>query len=240
MHAPSALIAGAVLTFGATALANLYLPPANTRSAPVVIHEPVSAPVAAVVDEQPSDATSQPTELLPESPQPIVASDYDTPLSEMVSMNSIDPTLTAQTSGLSPTLADPSQASQPQSAEAAEETAPEPTAAAPVEEQPQPTKKKKPTPVPVKKPTAKSKQDAVSEQFAPGRPEQIFGSNSSATKRAESASVSAVLGTKAWVRLGDSRTVAVQSGDVVPNMGKVTSVSAEGVTFENGTTLRVQ
>jgi len=51
--------------------------------------------------------------------------------------------------------------------------------------------------------------------------------------------LSATLQDRAWIRIGDSKTVMAKKDDVVPGLGKVTSVDKDSITLDNGQVLKV-
>lgn len=52
--------------------------------------------------------------------------------------------------------------------------------------------------------------------------------------------LSATLGERAWIRVGDRRTLAVKAGDEVPGLGRIAQVGVNSVTLESGQTLKSQ
>jgi outer membrane biosynthesis protein TonB len=207
MHAPSALLTGVVLTFGATALANLYLPSAVAVSAPAtgayrgavsVPQEAFEEPIFASVDEPNTEPIVQ--EILRGTAEPMVAEAAAPPAP--VAKKAEEPTKKAA--------------------------------------KPAATKKE----VPRTASTSQKKEApkaAPSTQATPLLASRAFGKTVPARPEAQQSnvSVSAISGDRAWVRIGDRRTLVVRAGDIVPTVGRVKSITVDGVVLDNGEVLKV-
>jgi len=214
MHAPSALLAGVVLTFGVTALANLYLPPAavaSVRASSASVEADLQPPLDAALSQQ----------------EPVIsdAFEIETPENRAAA---VTPIATAGESKEGEIVS-------PRDRETVES----------------PRTQAKTAPTQGQQKSVPAQKSAVSESKgqAPEAPSHFVPSFASSALRKASpttpagasagVSVSAISGERAWIRIGDTRTVAVRSGEQVDNMGRVKSITADSVVFENGLTLKV-
>ena len=222
MHAPSALLAGVVLTFGATALANLYLPSATLARTP-----------AAVESVEAESAPEAPLEQF----APLADSDAIASLNEPIEEAPITQEIAA---AVEPVVVEPVPAA-PAPQEVSE---PKRRAVKPAVEKVTPKVAAKPESPRVAVSTA-AKQDtskaSAAAQFTPSPSSKVFGKSVPVKPEAPElgVSVSAVSGDRAWVRIGDQRTLTVRVGDSVPSIGRVTSITTEGVILDNGQVLKV-
>lgn len=225
MHAPSALVAGAVITFGIAAFANLYLP-----SASPFVHQPALPEAAAVQYEHETPVVPADFEFeSEEEPLPQVA--------EEISFEEVlEPTAAVATAPIQEPVVQPEPKPEPK-IHREEPAKPRATTKPSTQSAPSSTAKKAP-----KKPPVKEEPPV---QFTPKQSPAVFAKTGDTPLKNERTaggaglSISAVAGDRAWVRIGDSRTIAVKTGDVVPNAGRVKSVTADSVVFDSGLVLRV-
>jgi len=84
--------------------------------------------------------------------------------------------------------------------------------------------------------------DSTQRPLAPQRPNTVPTAAVPATAPpldADQYALSATLGDRAWIRVGDHRTIMAKVGDSIPGLGKVTAVGTNILTLQNGQTLKV-
>lgn len=250
MH-PSSILAGIVLTFGAIALANLYLPAAANSPQLIIVPAVTDDTTFQAVDpfEASPELGSDSAEL--ETAGPISAEPATEPgaQADEVTPQRLEPKTQSSESSREPAPRESSRPATSQAVAQAQESAPR--AVTPREEMPG----KAPSTS-----TGTSEQGSSGEaerpksepERAPSRresPRQPGNQTRFASSSAEDApaqapvnpgvSVSAIAGNRAWVRIGDTRTLVVSIGDSIPELGRVMQISGDEVTFENGLTLKV-
>lgn len=286
MHAPSALLAGAVLTFGVAALTNLYLPPAwgpNPTSIPAASAAPQSLPIDAAYDTAPFAETlaaaGRSAEAftfdgysadLPDADAP--AADASMPESQMAAVGAFPtaPQVASAAANVEATGAPSaanSSATAPATAKAATGSSASPATARATSAKPSAadttqtarTERSPPTKAASRRESGTTTKPAAIEPVVPSnaRAKEVFANNAPSEEpifsvplapstparplaSAAPLSLSAIAGGRAWVRVGDTRTVAIKTGDILPNVGRVTSVTDSTVTFDNGTVLRLE
>jgi len=227
MHAPSALLAGTVLTFAVAALANLYLPAAPAP--------PPVAVVAPIALEEQGGPSAEAIAFLNEPADSYVSDSSQVVLTE-------DPLPASQEL----VIGEPAVSAPEPAVEAAAptiEAKAEPAPAAPVQRPKKSAQKASVVKRPAAEPAAASPKTAAPIPFTESEAPTVFAKPAEAPKASTTASpgamsVSAISGERAWIRIGDSKTVAVQTGDQVPGVGHVKSVDAQSVTFDSGIVLR--
>lgn len=225
MHAPSALLAGAVLTFGAIAFTNLYLPPAvapaQRTGAAATIEE--ASEHSAILDLKYQSGISaveyrgllvEPATDRVENTDAFQALDEP---EEVVKAEAPVPPVTRQ----------PAQADDAQKKPSSKAGASAP-----------PRKKEVPARM---APQSKVGSTEPPPTLAPA-PSSTVPGKALSTERAsqpKAVTVSAISGQRAWVRIGDTRTLVVTLGDQVADIGRVKAIQEDSVEFENGEILKV-
>lgn len=270
MH-PSSILAGIVLTFGAIALANLYLPaaanspqliivPAVTddttfqavdpfETSPELGSDSAELETAGPISAEPATEPGAQAAPVPEAQVADTARKRNVAQADEVTPQRSEPKTQSSGSSREPAPRESSRPATSQAVAQAQESAPR--AVTPREEMPG----KAPSTS-----TGTSEQGSSGEaerpksepERAPSRresPRQPGNQTRFASSSAEDApaqapvnpgvSVSAIAGNRAWVRIGDTRTLVVSIGDSIPELGRVMQISGDEVTFENGLTLKV-
>ncbi len=224
MHPTSSLIAGGVLLFGAAGLANLYLPAPQGipvhASAPLFTHN-TSGPH---LDPKSTIAASSPV------PEPSVLAQ---PL----------PTIAPIPAAVAPSVTSSPPAASTAQVPAAV-TAPTRRASVPLEHklrvvaahsEHHPILAHRPSEQPASRHSLLVKRTPVAAAIARS---PLHGRRpASATdhpSRPQQFSLSATLGERAWIRIGDHRTVMAVPGNVIPELGRVVAVGPNSVTFSDG------
>jgi hypothetical protein len=217
MNPTSSLITGGVLLFGALALANILLPSPSERVSPEL-----KSPVVASLAIEPAGAPFGAVEVdaAPVILAPTVAETAPTPPAPVASAPA------PKVAALPVKAAKPSPAGfLSQIVARAKEMArstPETPKAAPAAEV-------------VAAPIVSAPSPAVSLVTRPTTP----STPSEGGTAAESFHLSATLSDRAWIRIGDHKTVMAKKDDVVPGLGKITSVDKDSITLDNGQVLKV-
>jgi hypothetical protein len=225
MNPTSSLITGGVLLFGALAIANILLPAPSERVSP----EPKSPVVASVASEpavpaaavyvsapEPMPVILAPTvaETAPTPPAPTPAPAEPTasaPVPKIVVLPIKAPK--TSTAGFLSSIVARAKEMARTAPEAPKEIPAAVVAAAPIVSAPSPT---------------------VSLVTRPATPAASEGAAA-----ADAFHLSATLSDRAWIRIGDHKTVMAKKDDVVPGLGKIASVDKDSITLDNGQVLKV-
>jgi hypothetical protein len=214
MNPTSSLITGGVLLFGALALANILLPTPSDRA-----RTELESPVAASIETDPAaSATIEPApvvkapvvvETAPSPPAPIPS--VPTPKDAAPPAKAVlaKPSTTGFLASIVARAKEMTRSSLPKSKEAPTADA----AAAPIVSAPTPTV-------------------SLVTQPAPAAP-------SDGGAAADAFHLSATLQDRAWIRIGDHKTIMAKKDDVVPGLGKIASVDKDSITLDNGQVLKV-
>ena len=253
LHAPSALLAGAVLSFGAIAFANLYLPGGQPPALPAPSEAPlVSMPI------------SRPSAPVPQAPAAAVASPAALPLTQ--SAPPAAPLERSQESALvadtAQTASGPNRQAAPTVAIAPPQITPAPVlspqeappvdprdAAGKAPSAPKGGRSTRTRRASVHAPVHQVKRKAVHAErrprfvvsLPPPRDRNALVRSGKKVLEGGAApkfSLSAVSGSNAWIRIGNRRTVVVHPGAEVPGLGQVTAVGPNSVTFSSGRILK--
>lgn len=226
LHSHSALLTGGVILFGVLACANLLLPPQ------AILSPQASAPRAAAVKLAPSPRT------LTAAPVTASAPVSSAPVSgDLAAVASSAPALSSQALSVA---SEPVRVLASVAVQQVEAEAPPPQRTV---ESVEITAHRAPTPSHKQvKPRAVAKAPSVAKTERASAVVAQFEEPSVSTVPMTPQlhiSVSAILGTRAWVRIGNTKTVAVQAGDTVPSMGRVSAVTEDSVMFDSGRVVRV-
>jgi len=221
LHSHSALLTGGVILFGILACANLLLPPQ------AILSPQAPAPRAAAVTLAPAPPTLT---VAPVTASPPVSS---APVSsDLATVISSAPALSSQALSVA---SEPVRVLAPVAVQQVKAEAPPPPrtfGSVEITEHRTPAPSHKQL-----KPQAVAKAPKVPRtETGPAVVAQVEGPSVSTAPMTPQLhiSVSAILGTRAWVRIGNTKTVAVRAGDTVPSIGRVSAVTEDSVMFDSG------